>query len=119
MDTVDDDSSEFCRNHYNSCAKMISDKYRILLEQEARNLDHISGCEKRFELIVNSITKEQNDYASLELIKELGKIDRDFILSEVKKSQERILKLHDSKVLGKSRQTNSAILSEKIYAWIR
>ena len=93
MDTVDDDSSEFCRNHYNSCAKMISDKYRILLEQEARNLDHISGCEKRFELIVNSITKEQNDDASLELIKELGKIDRDFILSEVKKSQERILKL--------------------------
>lgn len=72
---------------------MISDKYRILLEQEARNLDHISGCEKRFELIVNSITKEQNDDASLELIKELGKIDRDFILSEVKKSQERILKL--------------------------
>ena len=73
---------------------MISDKYRILLEQEARNLDTISGCEnRRFELIVNSITKEQNDDASLELIKELGKIDRDSMLSEVRKSQERILKL--------------------------
>ena len=92
MDSVDYDSPEFCWNYYNSCAKMISDKYRILLEQEARNLDHISGREKKFELIINLITKGQNA-ASLELIKELGQIDRNSIHSEIKGCQEKIINL--------------------------
>lgn len=72
---------------------MISDKYIILLEQEARNLDHVSGNEKRFESIVSSITKEQNDAATLELIKELAQIGHNSAFSETKKHQERILKL--------------------------
>lgn len=72
---------------------MISDKYIVLLEQEARNLDCLSGGEKRFESIVYSITKEQNDIASLELIKELGKVCSNSTFSDAKKYQERIIKL--------------------------
>ena len=72
---------------------MISDKYIFLLEQEARNLDCESGNDKRFESIVNSITKEQNTAASLELIKELTQIGHNSVFSGTKKHQKRILNL--------------------------
>lgn len=70
---------------------MTSDECISLWETEARNLDRISGSEKRFETIVHSITREQNETASLELIEELGKIDHTSISSEAKKHQEKIV----------------------------
>jgi len=63
------------------------------LKKEAKHFDNLLGQDTKIENIVRSITEEQNVFASLELINELGILVRRSNLPKIKEHQEKMVEL--------------------------
>lgn len=72
---------------------MISNTYKMQLAKNAKQLDTSLGQDTKFESLVQEITEEQGERASLELINELGILVKKSALPKIKERQEKIIEL--------------------------
>lgn len=72
---------------------MTSNNYKNQLAKEAKQLDALLGHDAKFNNLIREITDEQNERASLELIKELGILVKKNSLPKIEDRQKKIIEL--------------------------